>query len=342
MTIESRGDGDICKRYRPRRFSEVVGHSSLVASLKTAIKEDNARAFLLVGDSGTGKTTIARIIAMVSNCRNLQNGDACLDCKPCKMILAGTSSDVIEMNAANARGIDDIREMCAGMSYAPMGGGKKVYILDEAHQLTKEAQNTLLKDLEEPPKHVTIILCSTEPNKLIKTLRSRCQRFNFASLSAKNLTRLLEDVSNAECRPVPAEAIAAAVEVSGGSPRVALTSLQQILQLERIDEKSVAGLFSLEDEDPEIIKLCWSLKPGVGWTEIVTKIKPLEPKGAPAIGMTCAGYFRNKLLKAKNLTDATKYSECLGYFLVPFADGKLGLNQLVHALYNSYYALNKK
>ena len=134
MSIESRGEGDLCKRYRPLRFSEVAGHSSLVASLKTAVAEDKARAFILVGDSGTGKSTIARIMALVANCINLQNGDACLECKSCKMIAAGTASDVVEMNAANARGIDDIREMCAGMNYAPMGGGTKIYILDEAHQ----------------------------------------------------------------------------------------------------------------------------------------------------------------------------------------------------------------
>lgn len=340
--MKSRGDGDICKRYRPRRFSEVAGHSSLVASIKTAVAEDRARAFLLVGDSGTGKTTIARIIAMVSNCKNLQEGDACLECKSCKMILAGTASDVIEMNAANARGIDDIREMCSGMVYAPMGGGKKVYILDEAHQLTKEAQNTLLKDLEEPPKHATIILCSTEPNKLIKTLRSRCQTFIFSSLAETDLKKLLADVTSQEDRDVPKEAIAAAVEASGGSPRIALTNLQQILQLEVIDQASVSGLFALEEGDSEIIELCWQLKPGVGWTKISAKLQKLESKGAPAIGMTCAGYFRNKVLKASDIKDANRYAKCLEHFLVPFAENKLGMNQLVHALYNSFYTLNAK
>ena len=188
------GTGDLYHKYRPRKFGEIAGHKEVVYSVRQAVlNKEPSQAYLLIGESGTGKTTTARIMALSLNCENRsEEGDPCLECRSCKNILSGSCPDMIEVNAADTRGIGDIRNLCQSMINMPMFLKNKVYILDEAHQLTKEAQSSLLKELEEAPKHVFIILCSTEPKKILNTVKNRCQRFVFNSLRRSELLNLVE------------------------------------------------------------------------------------------------------------------------------------------------------
>jgi len=244
---------------------------------------------------------------------------------------------MLEVNAANARGIDAIREMCANMGFAPMVLTKRVYILDEAHQLTKDAQNTLLKYLEEAPKHVLIILCSTEPKGFIKAVRTRCQESNFELLARVDMLALLQDVAGQESANVSQEVLKMIVDASEGSPRSALVRLQQVLQLEDWSHESVSSLLGSNEDDPNAIKLCFALNASEPrWSSITKVFNDVKSLGASALGMTLAGYYRNQLLKVTEYSKADRLASQLELFLVPFDSGKLGENQLVSALFRAY------
>lgn len=337
MTVKPHGTGDLYHKYRPMRYNEVVGHDSTIQSIKAATTTVLSQAFMLTGGSGTGKTTTARIMALAVNCKNLSDGEPCLECAACKSILSGNCPDMLEVNAANARGIDAIREMCANMGFAPMVLTKRVYILDEAHQLTKDAQNTLLKYLEEAPKHVLIVLCSTEPKGFIKAVRTRCQEFNFELLARGDMLALLQDVAEQESADVPLDVLKLVVNASEGSPRSALVRLQQVLQLEDRSSDGVASLLGGNENDPNAIKLCFVLNTDEPrWSAITKVFEDVKSLGATALGMTLAGYYRNQLLKAGDYTKASRIAAQLELFLVPFDSNKLGENQLVSALFKAY------
>lgn len=341
--MKSRGKGDLYHRYRPHRFDEIVGHTSTANSVKNAVA-GTGQAFLLTGESGTGKTTTARIIALAANCSALENGEPCLKCSACKSILSGSSADIMELNAADARGIDAVRDIAATMGFAPMFLKKRIYIFDEAHQLTNDAQNTLLKYVEDVSPSAIIILCSTHPKKIIPTLRNRCQTFKFGSLKKKDLMSLLSKVAKEEGKEVPAGALEAAAEVAEGSPRKALVSLQQLLQLDDLTPESLNEVFEASsEEDPNAIKLAIALDSGKKWKDIVSIYEDSKSLGAPALGMVLAGFFRNKLLKTtSNFDKAKAYHDALTLYLRPFDTGKLGENQLVSALFCTYLLLNSK
>lgn len=183
--------------YRPRQFSEVLGQAQSVEILKKqAILDAFAHAYLLYGGSGTGKTSTARILASALNCPNLNGtGEPCGKCPNCKTTYEGANWDVIEMDGASQRGIDDIRELKLKAYLMPLGN-KKVYIIDEAHALTDQAWNALLKLLEEPPPHLVLILCSTQPDKIPATVQSRCQRFVFNPLKAIHIQQKLKMIAD--------------------------------------------------------------------------------------------------------------------------------------------------
>ncbi len=217
------------RKYRPLDFGEVVGQEAVVRTLRNAIERDQMRqAYLFAGPRGTGKTSLARILAKSLNCEQGPTASPCLTCNSCVTIAAGTSLDVIEMDAASQRGIDDIREIREHVILQPVEGRYKVYILDEAHQLTDAAFNALLKLIEEPPPHLVFIFCTTESEKLLPTVRSRCQTFRFDRPRLAELARLLRRVAEGETLDVPDSALALIARSSRGSFRDAVSTLDQL------------------------------------------------------------------------------------------------------------------
>lgn len=218
------------RAYRPQSFDEVVGQTHIVKTLKNAIKLNKvAHAYLFCGPRGTGKTTLAKIMAKALNCENGPTENPCLECKTCLGITKGTISDVIEIDAASNNGADDIRALRDGVKYLPSDARYKVYIIDEVHMLSNAAFNALLKTLEEPPSYVVFILATTEPHKLPNTILSRCQRFDFQSLALNELEGRVKDVASSENIDISSEAISEIASSAEGGMRDALSLLDQVI-----------------------------------------------------------------------------------------------------------------
>ena len=217
------------RKYRPQTFGEVVGQEAVVRTLTNAIEGDKVRqAYLFAGPRGTGKTSLARILAKAVNCAQGPTAEPDNTCNSCVTISNGSSLDVIEMDAASQRGIDDIREIRDRVVLQPVEGRSKVYILDEAHQLTDAAWNALLKLIEEPPPHLLFVFCTTELQKVLPTVRSRCQTFVFQRPRLPDLVRLLRRVADGEGMDVPDTALALVARSARGSFRDAVSTLDQL------------------------------------------------------------------------------------------------------------------
>ena len=218
------------RKWRPQRFLELVGQEHVSTTLRQAVKQGRvAHSYLFCGPRGTGKTSTARVLAKTVNCRGPMEGDPCNACPPCQAISEGRFMDLIELDAASNRGIDEIRNIRDKVNLSPVEGGRKVYIIDEAHMLTEHASNAFLKTLEEPPAHAIFILCTTEPHKILPTIISRCQRFDFRRLSSEAIRERLSGICAEERVDVDGEALSALARSAGGSLRDAENLLEQLV-----------------------------------------------------------------------------------------------------------------
>lgn len=312
-------------KYRPASLEEIVGNKGVVSSLKSVLErpEGVPHSFLFSGPSGCGKTTLARIVKSLLGCSDV---------------------DFQEMNVANDRGIDTIREIEKNCSYAPFSGKIKMLLLDESHRLTVDAQNALLKLLEDTPSHVYFILCTTDPEKLIKTIRTRCHTYQVQSLASHDIKSLLHRVLKEEkIKDFPEKAIEEIVKASNGSPRQALVILDSAIDIQD-DDEMIASIMDYNFSEKTVLDLCKALLEKQNWSTISGVLKALLSKDnedkdvdkAEKIRYAVLGYMTAVLLNKENevaLATIEEFSESFMY------NGKAGL---VGACYTIYTRQNSK
>src|SRR6188508_1160214 len=220
----------LARRFRPQTFDEVIGQQPVAQALKNAIRHGRvSHAYLFTGARGVGKTSMARILAKSLNCPQAQDGNPCNECEVCRSILTGSDVDVLEIDGASNRGIEDIRSLRANVNVKSMRSRYKIYIIDEVHMLTREAFNALLKTLEEPPPNVKFIFCTTEPQKVPDTILSRCQRFDFGTIATHSIRKRLTEIATAEGVAVEPEAVDLVARRANGSMRDSQSLFDQLL-----------------------------------------------------------------------------------------------------------------
>ena len=242
------------RKYRSKNFDELVGQEAIKQTLENSLKiQKISHAYLFSGPRGTGKTSVARLFAKALNCEK-GNGEICNECSNCRAINEGSHPDVIEIDAASNSGVDEVRELIEKVKYAPIQGKYKVYIIDEVHMMTNSAFNALLKTLEEPPSYVVFILCTTEPYKLLPTILSRCQRYEFKKITDAELKKLITHVLKEEGVSATNDAINLIVELANGGARDSLSLLDQVISYagSNIEEEDIIKMFGLVSSQDKI------------------------------------------------------------------------------------------
>lgn len=301
------------RKYRPQTLDQVCGQDHIVRSLRNSIATGRiANAYLFTGIHGTGKTTISRVLASMLNCEKGPTDKPCGTCEYCKKIHSGRSPDVIEIDAASNRGIDDVRALREKARYAPSESRCKFFIVDEAHALTSEASNALLKILEEPPPNLHFCLCTTEPRAIIGTIKSRCQHFSVRTVPQKKLFEYLVTIINSENIKINKEALKTVVKTSRGSVRNALRSLESAWNFcgtELITDKAVSEVLGVADAAKAFELVDCAVK-----RNVVEGMKIINNMAAEGIDISSfiidlAEHFRNLLVISscsdKSLIDAS-------------------------------------
>lgn len=304
---------NLYRKYRPKTFEEMVGDKGQFDSLQQLMeKKDKPHVYLFYGASGCGKTTASRI---------------------CARMLGAIDTSIIEVNTANNRGIDTARNIIENLNYKNIAGTNTVYIIDEVHKTTNEWQNAMLKPLEDVPEHIYFFLCTTNPEKLLKTIRTRCTEYHFASLTEKQNFRLLKRIMLEEDLDIDKDLLYLISEECEGSPRKALVLLEKIIGIEENEARQVIKK-GVQEEDKNVIDLCRALLgKDTNWAAIIKIIKELQSQDIESVRWAVMGYMSSVLLSGRRNDRAAIILE---YFSEPFYDS--GKNGLVLACYQSYFA----
>ena len=318
------------RRWRPQDFDSLVGQEHIRVTLENAIRSDKiAHAYLFAGPRGTGKTSTAKIFAKALNCVQGPTLHPCNTCSSCVGITDGSSMDVVEVDAASNRGIDEIRDLRETVKFAPVEGKYKVYIIDEVHMLTTEAFNALLKTLEEPPSHVVFILATTEPHKIPATIHSRCQRYDFRRITQGDLLVRLQEVAAAGGMNVEEDALRLIAAQADGGMRDALSLLDQCASMAadgHVSEALVRNLLGLVGHE-----WVWSMTERLGKKDAAALLEGLEEmlsmgREAKQMAVEWAGYLRDVMLY-QAAPGMEKWQDCSGSMREKLAEHAKQLSQ---------------
>ena len=324
------------RKYRPKNFNEVVGQKIIVQTLRNAIKNNTlTHAYLFTGPRGTGKTSVAKILAKTINCYNLKDEIPCEECESCKQIQEHQAIDILEIDAASNNGVDKIREIRNKVNLVPSVGKYKVYIIDEVHMLTKEAFNALLKTLEEPPNHIIFILATTEPHEIPATILSRCQRFDFKKIPYEQMFEYLKKIAELEKVNIDDNSINEIVRLSDGCMRDALSILDQVIafapdKITEDDVHEVNGTLPQKDLSTFISSLL-----NKDYKTIFEMVDIYDNKGKSFVKLTeeIILFLRNILI----LVSVPDYFETLNYDITIYKDISNQINeQLVFQYINIF------